>query len=237
MSRGSLTQKIVLPLGAMVLLLQVGLSAFALDHEHRALLDQLDARAARLANICTAFNLRDEQLSQEQVAQWLGATLMEQADVVFCEVTLTGDESLFRQGSIEESHSRRYAFDFPVVNKPSIDTTAPGGTLYLGLSTAKIEQALTEMRGALAVSVLAGTALVILLSTLVIRHVIGKTLARLLRRARTAPVRQVEIAAATRSRDELEQLTEIVDAITAELREVVTRQEQLTAESIAETQS
>ena len=49
MPKASLTRKIVLPLAAVMLLLQLGLAAYALNHERKALLQQLDTRAARLA--------------------------------------------------------------------------------------------------------------------------------------------------------------------------------------------
>lgn len=234
MSRASLTQKIVLPLGAMVLLLQIGLGAYALDHERRALTGQLDARAARLANICTALELSGEQLSQRQIAQWLGDTLMEQTDVVFCELALGESQTLFRQGSPEGTPCRRYAFSFGSPDATVTDDAPPTGTLYLALSTSHIEQALTEMRGTLAVSILAGTALILLFGILLVRHVIGNVLTRLLRQVQAVSIRHAGRLISSSPHDPLAQLSETLDAMSSRLQETVEQEKQRTVQMMAE---
>lgn len=245
MPRASLTQRIVLPLGAIVLLLQLGLAAYALDHERKTLLHQLDTRAARLANIRHAFDLHGDELDEKKVATWLGTTLLEQEDVLFCEVIAGEDRTLFRKGTPDEQRSRRYAFPITEQNQPSgggeattddnrSQTPTATGTLYLALSTADIEQALTEAKGTLAVAILAGTAVALLLATLIVRYTIGNTVTRLIRQTRIASLRDFGHSTSSRSRDPLEQLAEMLDATTTQLQDVVEEEKNLTAQMISE---
>jgi len=245
MPRASLTQRIVLPLGAVVLLLQLGLAAYTLDHERKALLGQLDTRAARLANIRHAFDLHGDELDEKKVATWLGTTLLEQEDVVFCEVIAGEDRTLFREGTPDKQRSRRYAFPIAGQNQPSgggeattdngrAQTAAATGTLYLALSTTDIEQALAKAKGTLAVAILAGTAVALLLATLIVRYTIGNTVAHLIRETRIASLGDLGHSTSSRSHDPFEQLAEMLDAMTAQVHNVVEEERNLTAQMISE---
>lgn len=245
MPRISLTQRIVLPLAAVVLLLQLGLAAYTLDHERKTLLHQLDTRAARLANIRHAFDLHGDELDERKVATWLGTTLLEQEDVVFCEVIAGEDRTLFREGTPDEQRSRRYAFPITGQNQPPgggeattnndrAQTATATGTLYMALSTADIEQALIQAKGTLAMAILAGTAIALLLATLIVRYTIGNTVARLIRETQIASLRDLGHSTSSQSCDPLEQLAEMLDATTAQLQDVVEEEKNLTAQMISE---
>jgi hypothetical protein len=245
MLRVSLAQRIALPLAAIVLLVQLGLGAYALDHERQTLARQLDTRAARLANVREAFGLHRDPDDTKQVAQWLGTTLLDQKDVLFCEVTAPDEQTLFRGGSLDAEPGRRYSFPL-ITSRPSLgagETAASNqlptaetsnGTLYLVLSTADIESALAEARGTLAIGILGGTALVLLLTTLIVRYTVGNTVNRLLKKVRAVSIRHLDASPAARTGDALEQLGEMLDTLTTELREVVERETRLTAQTIAE---
>jgi hypothetical protein len=245
MSRVSLAQKIALPLAATVLLLQLGLAAYTLGHERQTLLNQLDMRAARLAHVREAFDLHDDQLNAKQVAQWLGTTLLEQKDVLFCEVKVGEDQTLFRGGTLDERPNRRYTFPLAAQNQSHINieatsadhpsvTGVSAGTLYLALSTADIEGALTEARGTLAVGILAGTAFALLLTILIVRYTIGNAVTRLLRNAKIASTHHLGHSTSSPTGDALEQLGEMLNTLTTELQDVVEKEKRLTAQTLAE---
>jgi len=245
MLRVSLVQKIALPLAAIVLLLQLGLGAYALDHERQTLARQLDTRAARLANVREAFGLYGAPDEAQQVAHWLGATLLDQKDVLFCEVKTADGQTLFRGGSPDAEPTRRYAFpliasrptpaqvDGAAPDRPSA-TGMPNGTLHLGLSTADIEDALTEARGTLAIGILGGTALVLLLTTLLVRLTVGNTVTRLLHNVRAISIRHFGSSTVSPTGDALEQLSDMLNTLTAELQDVVEKEKRLTAQTLAE---
>ena len=245
MSRAILARRIALPLGAVALLLQFALAAYALNHERRTLFQQLDARAKRLANTCLAVGLTGTQFDEENMARWLGTTLLEQDDVLFCEVSIPEGQTLFRGGTLEKPASRRYAFALPKPTRPAPNgateyqgaastTETSSGTLYLALSTATVEQALTEARGALIMGTLAGTAVILLFAVLIVRHTVGNAVAHLLRNARTASVPCLVRTPSSRTADPLEQLAETFDAMTTQIQEMVAREEELTAQVLSE---
>jgi len=245
MLRVSLAQKIALPLAATVLLLQLGLGAYTLGHERQTLLRQLDVRAARLAHIREAFDLHDDQLNARQVARWLGTTLLEQKDVLFCEVKVGEDQTLFRGGTPDEGPSRRYTFPLAAQNQSRTNIKATSadhssvtgvstGTLSLALSTADIESALAEARGTLAVGILAGTAFALLLTTLIVRYTIGNAVTRLLRNAKIASIHHLDHSTSSPDGDALEQLGEMFNTLTTELQDVVEKEKRLTAQTLAE---
>jgi hypothetical protein len=245
MLRVTLAQKITLPLAATVLLLQLGLGAYALHHERQTLLRQLDVRAARLAHAREAFDLHDDQLDTRQIARWLGTTLLEQKDVLFCEVTVGQDQTLFRGGALDKRPSRRYTFPLAAQNpsptnikatsadNPSV-TGVSAGTLSLALSTADIESALAEARGTLAVGILAGTAFALLLTILIVRYTIGNAVTRLLRNAKIASIHHRGHSTSSPNGDALEQLGEMLNTLTTELHDVVEKEKRLTAQTLAE---
>ncbi len=245
MLRVSLAQKIALPLAATVLLLQLGLGAYALDHERQTLLRQLDMRAARLAHIREAFDLHDDQLNARQVARWLGTTLLEQKDVLFCEVKVGEDQTLFCGGTPDEGPSRRYCFPLATQNQSHTNTKASSadhpsvtgvsaGTLSLALSTADIESALAEARGTLAVGILAGTAFALLLTALIVRYTISNALTRLLKNVKIASIHHLGHSTSSPDGDALEQLGEMLNTLTTELHDVVEKEKRLTAQILAE---
>ncbi|UCD52779.1 MAG: hypothetical protein JSW27_09095 [Phycisphaerales bacterium] len=244
MLRVTSEQKIAFPVTVIALLLQLGLGAYALDHERQTLLRQLDTRAARLANVREAFSLLSDQDDAGQIAQWLGATLLDQEDVLFCEVKAGEGQTLFRGGSPDAEPSRRYSFPL-VASRPSpgnVKTPSLGnrsaagassGTLYLALSTTGIENTLAEARGTLVIGILGGTALTLLLTTLIVRYTIGNTVTRLLRSVRAVSIRHFGNSTPSRAGDALEQLSEMLNILTAELQEVVEKEQRLTAETMA----
>lgn len=230
----SLLQKIALPLGAMVALLQLGLGAYALDHEKQMLLNQLEARAAGLVSTHASIDL-----DNRQAVQHLGATLLEQYDVLFCEVKVDESHTLFRGGTFSAAPCRHYSF--PLAPKSASGTEnhpamakAPVGTISLALSTTSIEQALTEARGTIVVAILAGTAVALLLATLTVRYTVGNSISRLLREVKTASFGHLNHRTSSHACDEFEQLAAMFNAITVQLQNVVKREKKLTTEALAE---
>jgi hypothetical protein len=240
MLRANLIQRIVLPVGAVALLLQLGLAAYTLEHERGALLNQIDTRANRLAETARAFDLSGESMNADQVAQWLGTTLLEQDDVLFCEVSAGHDRVLFRGGSCDPRASRGYAFallppDRPAANDDGIPSTAstesriaPGSTLYLTLSTARIEHTLGQARGALTIAILAGTATMLLLTTLLVRSTVRHAVADQVKEREAAFGQLLDLPVSSANSNPLEQLGEVIDTIGARTPEVSNSEGHLT---------
>lgn len=111
--------------------------------------------------------------------------------------------------------------------------TASNGTLYLTLSTADIEATLGEARGTLVAGILAGAGFVLFVTVLIVRYTIGNTVTRMLTSVKKASLRHCGETTTSRTGDALEQLSAMLDALTAELQEIVEKEKRLTAETIA----
>jgi len=223
--------------------LQCGLGAYAFDHERQTLLRQLDARAGRLANVREALPLCGDSHEAKRTAQWLGTTLLDQNDVLFCEVTDSDGQMLFRGGNLDAEPCRRYTFPLTTQDAPpgntdgtaennSPATATPNGTLYLALSTADIEAALGEARGTLVAGILAGAGFVLFVTVLIVRYTIGNTVTRMLKSVKKASLRHYNDTTMSRTDDALEQLGAMLDTLTTELQEIVEKEKRLTAETM-----
>jgi len=148
---------------------------------------------------------------------------------------VTGEgQSLFRGGAPEETSCRRYAFPLETPDASGPDGRSAQGTLYFALSTADIEQSLAEVHGVLAVTIVAGTALALVAATLLVKYTVGRTLRRLLRNVRMAMARSRGDLTTSPSRDHVEQLTQMLDALTQELQGIVEDEKRLTARTLSE---
>jgi hypothetical protein len=90
------------------------------------------------------------------------------------------------------------------------------------------------MRGVLAVTIVAGTALALVAATLLVKYTIGHTLRGLLRNVRIAMAHSRSDLTTSRSRDHVEQLTEMLDALTQELQGIVANEKRITARTLSE---
>lgn len=154
----SLSQRIIVPVSAAFVLLQLGLGAYALDLQRQTLTS----------------------------------------------ASLTGDGSA-SEGGIP-------------------NTQADTGRLSAALSATDVNRALAEARSTIIVAVLAGTAVAVLLVTLIVRRTVGNSVTRLLNEAKIASAGYVRQASAPTAGDEFEQLADILHSVSARLREAVDAQ-------------
>jgi methyl-accepting chemotaxis protein len=214
----SLSQRIIIPSSAVFVLLQLSLAACMLDHERNSLMGQLDARAARLATYTGPGAIHGSNL---------GETLLEQGDVAFCEVKSADGQMLFRGGTADARHSRRYSF--PVILQAESD--GENGTLSLALSTAAVDHAVTEARSTIIVAILANTALAAFIVALIVRRTIGNSVTRLLKQVRVVSAGRLRYPTLSQDCDELAQLAEMVNTMAAQLQ-ATTEKERIPANQV-----
>ena len=223
----SRSQKMVLGVAALVLALQLSLGSCLLDHEERALLNQLDEQVRGWVDVLVASQPDLKPSDARRRAQGLGAALLRHEDVPFCEIRNEQGELLFNGGIPDRQYLRRHTLRCPLSLPPAASgatsgpTDAPSDTLTLQIAVDGLHGTLMEARGIVILSGIVAVITALFFATLMVRHAFGTPLGRLLAKGRAIDLghfdRPIDVAGA----DEIGQLENALDRIATQLHRLI----------------
>lgn len=186
------SKKVILLFILLVIILGVALGFYSLKHQRETILFEFDERGKVLLSALAVSSEYPVLIGNEKALDKIGKGILEQSDVVFCEIRNIEGEILYKGGSKKAKYCREYTF--PILTE--VDTESTGeelilgfkeketkeiGKIYLVLSISSLLKKLNKMKKAMGVLVILGIVSASILITALVRLILSKPINDLIR--------------------------------------------------------
>ena len=190
--RIGISAKVILLFILLLVTYGVVFSGYFFKHQKEALLSEFDVRAKALLGSLAASGEYPVLVGNRKALEKMGKGILEQQDVVFCEIMDGEEDILFRGGSKDGEHIREYTS--PILTEELRESTDEGlilgfeeketkeiGRIRLVLSLVNLRNALSETKRTVGVLMTVGIVLAAMFITVLVRLILSRPIGQLIR--------------------------------------------------------
>jgi signal transduction histidine kinase len=241
--RFGISEKIVCLFVLLIISLEAFTGFYFIQHEKNTLLEEFDQRAKALIQSLVVSVEYPVLVGDNERLDVLGNGVMQQTDIVFCQIKDKQGRILFEAGS--PSNKRVRAHSSPIRTLRA--AAAPGEELLLGPAKREFEDigkvtlyfSLTDLQNKLnaakttiTVFVLTGTIVALFFIVLLTKFVLSKPISELLTGIQRISSGDLHHKVAVKSQDEIGQLADSFNSMTEDLKDLMQRDRELAAEAV-----
>jgi len=240
--RFGISEKIVLLFVLLIISLEASTGYYFINHERNTLLAEFDERAKALAQSLVVSAEYPVLVGDRKTLSVIAKALLEQKDVVFCQIKDKQGQILFQEGTQQDEYVRKHVL--PIMTEKT--TTTPSEELLLGqaekefeeignvcllFSLAGLRNTLNDAKSTIIVFVVIGMSCAMLFIIVLIKLILSRPIGELIKGIAIISGGDLRYKVSVGTKDEIGQLADSFNSMTEHLRDLMHKERELAAEA------